>query len=101
MIRKSVQRFSEKIMLNQKPKARWRFILIPSRFSSVDFTGPSRTLVMHARHDARVPFEMGRRLAAGIPGARLVPLESRNHIVLDTEPAFERFMEEAKAFIAG
>jgi hypothetical protein len=32
MIRKSVQRFSEKIMLNQKPKARWWFNLIPSRF---------------------------------------------------------------------
>ncbi|MBV8923916.1 MAG: alpha/beta fold hydrolase [Bradyrhizobium sp.] len=58
------------------------------------------TLVMHARQDARVPFEMGRRLAAGIPGARFVPLESRNHIVLDNEPAFDRFMEEVKAFIA-
>src|SRR3954464_3301561 len=33
------------------------------------------TLVMHARHDARVPFESGRRLAAGIPGARFVPVE--------------------------
>jgi pimeloyl-ACP methyl ester carboxylesterase len=60
----------------------------------------ARTLVMHCRQDARVPFEMGRRLAAGIPGARFVPLESRNHIILDNEPAFDRFMEEAKAFIA-
>jgi class 3 adenylate cyclase len=60
----------------------------------------ARTLVMHAWQDARVPFEMGRRLAAGIPGARFVPLESRNHIILDTEPAFDRFMDEAKAFIA-
>jgi hypothetical protein len=31
MIRKSVQRFSEKIVLNQRPKARWRFNLISSR----------------------------------------------------------------------
>jgi class 3 adenylate cyclase/pimeloyl-ACP methyl ester carboxylesterase len=60
----------------------------------------ARTLVMHARQDARVPFEMGRRLAAGIPGARFVPLESRNHIILDNEPAFERFLEEARAFLA-
>jgi pimeloyl-ACP methyl ester carboxylesterase len=59
-----------------------------------------RTLVMHARQDARVPFEMGRRLAAGIPGARFVPLESRNHIILDTEPAFDRLVEEIRAFIA-
>jgi hypothetical protein len=34
MIRKSVQRFSEKIMLNQRAKARWRFDLKPSRFSA-------------------------------------------------------------------
>jgi len=27
MIRKSVKRFSEKIMLNQDPEARWRFNL--------------------------------------------------------------------------
>jgi hypothetical protein len=33
MIRKSVQRFSEKIMLNQEARARWRFIQIPSRSS--------------------------------------------------------------------
>ena len=39
------------------------------------------TLVMHARHDARVPFEAGRRMAAGIPGARFVPLDSENHVI--------------------
>jgi class 3 adenylate cyclase/pimeloyl-ACP methyl ester carboxylesterase len=57
------------------------------------------TLVMHARHDARVPFEAGRRMAAGIPGARFVPLESRNHLILESEPAFARFLEELRAFI--
>jgi class 3 adenylate cyclase/pimeloyl-ACP methyl ester carboxylesterase len=57
------------------------------------------TLVMHARHDARVPFELGRRLAAGIPGARLVPLESHNHVLLESEPAFARFLEEMRAFL--
>src|SRR3954465_6079655 len=57
------------------------------------------TLVMHARHDARVPFESGRRMAAGIPGARFVPLDSPNHIMLEGEPALARFMEELKAFI--
>src|SRR3954453_14227563 len=60
----------------------------------------TRTLVMHARHDARVPFESGRRLAAGIPGARFVPIESANHIMLEGEPAQVRFLEELKAFIA-
>jgi class 3 adenylate cyclase/pimeloyl-ACP methyl ester carboxylesterase len=58
------------------------------------------TLVMHCRHDARVPFEAGRRLAAGIPGARFVPLESRNHIMLEGEPALARFLEELRSFLA-
>jgi len=57
------------------------------------------TLVMHARHDARVPFESGRRLAAGIPGARLVALESENHVLQESEPAFARFIEEMRAFL--
>jgi class 3 adenylate cyclase/pimeloyl-ACP methyl ester carboxylesterase len=57
------------------------------------------TLVMHARHDARVPFEAGRRMAAGIPGARFVPLEGRNHLILESEPAFPRFLDEMRAFL--
>ncbi|HEY3499831.1 MAG TPA: alpha/beta fold hydrolase [Polyangiaceae bacterium] len=35
--------------------------------------------VLHRRDDRAVPFESGRRLAAGIPGARLLPLEGRAH----------------------
>jgi class 3 adenylate cyclase/pimeloyl-ACP methyl ester carboxylesterase len=59
------------------------------------------TLVMHARDDAIVPFDQGRRLAASIPGARFVPLASANHVILDGEPAFPRFVEEIKSFLAG
>jgi class 3 adenylate cyclase/pimeloyl-ACP methyl ester carboxylesterase len=58
------------------------------------------TLVMHSRHDARVPMESGRRMAAAIPGARFVPLESRNHLIMEHEPAFERFLQEVRAFVA-
>jgi class 3 adenylate cyclase/pimeloyl-ACP methyl ester carboxylesterase len=57
------------------------------------------TLVMHARHDARVPFEAGRRMAAGIPGARFIPLDSQNHVILEGEPAFARFLEEVRSFV--
>jgi pimeloyl-ACP methyl ester carboxylesterase len=58
------------------------------------------TLVMHARDEARVPFDQGRRLAAGIPGARFVSLASRNHLILEDEPAFPRFLQEIRAFLA-
>ncbi|MFM9888393.1 MAG: alpha/beta fold hydrolase [Burkholderiales bacterium] len=57
------------------------------------------TLVLHARADARVPFAEGRMLAALIPGARFIPLESRNHVLLDNEPAWTAFAEELRAFL--
>jgi pimeloyl-ACP methyl ester carboxylesterase/DNA-binding CsgD family transcriptional regulator len=57
------------------------------------------TLVMHARDDQVVPFEEARRLAAGIPGARLLPLDSRNHALLPDEPAWGVFLAEICAFL--
>jgi DNA-binding winged helix-turn-helix (wHTH) protein/pimeloyl-ACP methyl ester carboxylesterase len=59
------------------------------------------TLVLHCRNDGAVTFDEGRRLAAGIPGARFVALESRNHVVLENEPAWSRLIEEISAFLKG
>jgi class 3 adenylate cyclase/pimeloyl-ACP methyl ester carboxylesterase len=59
------------------------------------------TLVLHCRDDAVQPFEQGRRMAAGIPGARFVALEGRNHLILDGEPAWPRFLQEVEGFLAG
>ena len=50
----------------------------------------TKTLVMHAREDRVVPVEEGRLLGARIPGARLILLESANHILLADEPAWAR-----------
>jgi hypothetical protein len=55
---------------------------------------------MHATDDARVPFDAGRRLAGSIPGARFVPLQSKNHFILPNEPSFARFQEEVRQFLA-
>lgn len=57
------------------------------------------TLVMHSRGDLRVSFEEGRLLASQIPGARFVPLESDNHVLLD-EPMWQVFMSKVIPFIA-
>jgi pimeloyl-ACP methyl ester carboxylesterase/DNA-binding CsgD family transcriptional regulator len=57
------------------------------------------TLVFHSRGDARIPFEQGRALATLIPDARFVPLESRNHWVVDTEPAWGHFVSELDGFL--
>ena len=57
------------------------------------------TLVMHSRHDARVPFEQGLLLAREIPDTRFVGLDSSNHIVLSHEPAWQRLIEEVCGFL--
>jgi pimeloyl-ACP methyl ester carboxylesterase/DNA-binding CsgD family transcriptional regulator len=59
------------------------------------------TLVLHAREDAAVPYEEGRLLAALIPDARFVTLDSRNHLLLGGEPALKQFMVEVDGFLAG
>lgn len=59
------------------------------------------TLVLHSRGDQSAPFEEGRRLAAGIAGARFVPLESDNHLVLEDEPAWGQMVGAIRGFIAG
>ncbi len=56
------------------------------------------TLVLHATHDQVVPLGSGRELAALIPGARFVQLESKNHILLEPEEAWKRFCEEVLDF---
>lgn len=58
------------------------------------------TLVLHCHDDAVQPFEEGRILAAGIPGARFVGLEGRNHLILEKDPGWSRFQEEVAAFLA-
>jgi pimeloyl-ACP methyl ester carboxylesterase/DNA-binding CsgD family transcriptional regulator len=56
------------------------------------------TLILHAHDDQAVPFEEGRRLATLIPGARFVPLDGRNHILLADEPAWAQFLAELTSF---
>jgi pimeloyl-ACP methyl ester carboxylesterase/DNA-binding CsgD family transcriptional regulator len=58
------------------------------------------TLVLHARGDLATPLDDARLTASLIPDARLVVLESRNHILLADEPAWGAFMEEVTAFVA-
>ena len=58
------------------------------------------TLILHARNELRVPFEQARQLAGLIRGSRLVPLDSRNHLLRPDEPAWERLLAEVDAFLA-
>ncbi len=57
------------------------------------------TLVLHSRRDEIVPIAEGHLLASRIAGAEFVELDSRNHVLLEHEPAWERFKEAVLAFI--
>jgi hypothetical protein len=50
-------------------------------------------------NEERVPVSEGKRIAAAIPGARFVPLQGRNHILLEDEPAWPRFLSELRSFL--
>jgi len=56
------------------------------------------TLVLHSRDDEITPIAEGHILAAGIAGAQFIELDSKNHILLENEPAWERFRQEVLAF---
>jgi pimeloyl-ACP methyl ester carboxylesterase len=58
------------------------------------------TIVTHCRYDAAVPFQEGRILASELQEARFVPLDSKNHLLLSDEPAWERFVHEIHRFVA-
>ncbi|MBX3063812.1 MAG: alpha/beta fold hydrolase [Anaerolineae bacterium] len=57
------------------------------------------TLVIHARGDAGVPFEEGRLLASLIPNAQFVALESKNHLLTEHEPAWQKFVSALRNFL--
>jgi pimeloyl-ACP methyl ester carboxylesterase/DNA-binding CsgD family transcriptional regulator len=59
------------------------------------------TLVIHSRDDEIVPFTEGRLLASSIANAQFVELESRNHVLLEDEPAWPRFREAVLEFCGG
>lgn len=57
------------------------------------------TLVMHARDDEVIPVAEGRILASMIAGAEFVELDSRNHILLEHEPAWGRLRDAVQSFL--
>jgi len=57
------------------------------------------TLILHAREDKSVDFEEGRKIAAHVPGACFVPLDSKNHVLLQSEKAWGQFWHHIYSFL--
>lgn len=73
--------------------------------ASLDVTESARrvacpTLVLHPKRSRAAPFEEGRLLASLIPNARLVSLDSENHVLTEEEPAWPVFAGELERFLA-
>jgi len=93
--------FNELERVSTSPSNAARFM---REFNTIDVTAllprvRCPTLVLHSRDDARVPFEEGRLLATQIPGATLVPIDSRNHLLLEDEPGWARAREAIEQFL--
>ena len=59
------------------------------------------TLIMHSEGDLVAPISEARYMAARIPDARFIMLDSSNHMVMSQEPAWRRAIDEMQAFLAG
>jgi pimeloyl-ACP methyl ester carboxylesterase len=57
------------------------------------------TLILHSRGDEAVPFNEGRLLASLIPNAQFVALESKNHLLTEHEPAWQKFVAAFRSFL--
>ncbi|MDQ6880668.1 MAG: alpha/beta fold hydrolase [Pseudomonadota bacterium] len=73
-------------------------------FYDIDVVAAARrvlcpTLVLHATHDARIPFEEGRRTASTIPGAAFVSLDSHSHVLLENDPAWDSYFHALEGFL--
>lgn len=95
------QWFNEMERLSTSPANAARFM---REFNTIDVTAllpqvRCPTLVLHSRHDVRVPFEEGRLVATGIPGATFVPIDSGNHLLLEAEPGWQRWLEAVRTFL--
>jgi pimeloyl-ACP methyl ester carboxylesterase/DNA-binding CsgD family transcriptional regulator len=95
--------FADLTRITSRPEIAARIMEAYSEVDVVDKLAAVRvpTLVIHGDNDARVPFSEGRTFATGIPGAQFVTLESRNHILLETEPAWSKFCASFGQFVGG
>jgi pimeloyl-ACP methyl ester carboxylesterase/DNA-binding CsgD family transcriptional regulator len=58
------------------------------------------TLVIHPERDGMVPYEAGTAIASRIPDARFQSLDSANHLLLETEPAWRALCDAVETFLA-
>jgi len=94
--------FDELQRRTTSPENAWRFV---NEFADIDVTDLAPrvtvpTLVIGGRRDRVGPFDQSRLMAGLIPGSRLVPLDTPNHLLPERDPAWPKFLAELDAFLA-
>ena len=92
--------FNELCRKTIAPEMAARLFEARANIDVVELLGQVRvpTLVIHAREDGVVPLAEARLLASAIPNAEFVELESKNHVLLESEPAWSRFQQAVLEF---
>jgi pimeloyl-ACP methyl ester carboxylesterase len=83
------------------PSNAFRFLQV---FADIDVSGIASgvqcpTLILHSRDDVRVPLSQAQELAGLIPKSRLTILNSSNHLLSATEPAWGEFLSHIDEFL--
>ncbi|RZL90072.1 MAG: alpha/beta fold hydrolase [Variovorax sp.] len=93
--------FTEKMRMATSPQTAQRMLRLWQEIDVCDLARQVRcaALVLHARHDAIVPYEEGKLMASLIPGAEFVTLDSANHVILENEPAWPQLRAELRRFL--
>jgi class 3 adenylate cyclase/pimeloyl-ACP methyl ester carboxylesterase len=99
--KEQLEKFAERQRVTTSPECAYRYFETTRSLDVTDLLPKVKapTLVIHARGDQVQPFEAGRELAAGIPGARFVALQGQNHMLLENDPNSQRVVEEIRLFL--
>ena len=95
--------FNEMQRISASPENAVKLQRVLSKLDVIEMLADVKTptLIFHSREDQAVPFSQGEALAGKIPGAAFVPLESRNHILLESEPAWRMFSDVTREYLKG
>lgn len=93
--------FNELQRICTSPENAVQLMVAASRIDVVDLLPRVKcpALVMHCAEDEAVPIAEGRLIAGRISGARFVELPSRNHLVIQGEPAWPLFVRHLSEFM--
>jgi DNA-binding NarL/FixJ family response regulator len=91
----------DELRRNASPDVAVRYLQASMSIDVRDLAAKVRcpTLVLHTKGNQMIHFAQGRRLAALIPGARFVPLESNNNMLLQGEAAWAPFVMAVRDFM--